>query len=224
MGGPAAPASKPAGGAADLLGDIFGAAPPMGTTSPTSMPAAKPAPFADLDGLGSLGSLGGGSFPSSPAKPPSFTGSPINPSKPVSTVSPSTMSAPGPTVAAASNYTIFEKDGLRIDVATSRNDAGDAVTLNATFRNTGSAQLSNLNFQAAVPKALKLQMMPASSSTVAPGGTATQVIRISNPSKVRNCIFRALVTMNADSFSFSRPPSSCVSRRRSVWAVSHPSL
>ena len=102
--------------------------------------------------------------------------------------SPAMSSVPlsSPTTTGAS-YTVFDKDGLRITMQTVRNDLGDSVTLNTTFSNTGTAQLSALNFQAAVPKTLKLQMMPASSSNVAPGGTATQVIRILNPSKVDIC-------------------------------------
>lgn len=187
----------------DLLGDIFGGAPPaMGMGAP---PAAKPgALFGDLDGLGGLS---GSSFPVAAAAAPSpitpsqqmmagtGTSPMMMPSKPLvpssspamtsTSISSPAMGGSSSSTVSGGPYNVFEKDGFRITMSTSRNELGDAVTLNTTFNNGSSKTLSGLNFQAAVPKALKLQMMPASSTSIAPGATASQVIRISNPSKVK---------------------------------------
>ncbi len=59
-----------------------------------------------------------------------------------------------------------------------------SVNITATFANTGTTPVSNILFQVAVPKALKLTMMPPTSNIVQPGGKETQGIVIDNPTKV----------------------------------------
>jgi len=77
----------------------------------------------------------------------------------------------------------YNKQGLSITLDPTR--AGDIVTVVIRFANTSVGELSNLSFQVAVPKSMKLQILPPSSTTIQAGGSATQTIKIANPSKVR---------------------------------------
>ncbi|KAJ3106069.1 clathrin associated protein complex large subunit [Phlyctochytrium planicorne] len=146
-------ASKPAGGAADLLGDLFGAGPTSSVTA-----TATAAPKADP-----LGDLLGGGF-SAPAASPSFAGL-----------------APSP--GGSKSYQCYSKNGLTINLAATRESNGTVLALAAGFESSG-ANISNLSFQVAVPKTLKLQMFPASGTSVSLGQTVSQNLKIENPSKI----------------------------------------
>jgi len=97
------------------------------------------------------------------------------------------MASPPP--AQPQGHEAYNKNGLHISFQT-RRDAS-AVQILARFRNTGSlAQLSGVSLQAAVPKSQRLQLQAISSSELAPGGTATQQMRVQSvngppPSRVR---------------------------------------
>lgn len=56
--------------------------------------------------------------------------------------------------------------------------------------NSGPTPISDFVFQAAVPKTLELKLEPPSGTAVLParGNTLTQVMLISNPSKVRESV------------------------------------
>jgi len=53
--------------------------------------------------------------------------------------------------------------------------------IQARFQVTGGSPASSINFQAAVPKAQQLQMLPMSSSNVNPGAVETQQMRVIAP-------------------------------------------
>jgi AP-1 complex subunit gamma-1 len=63
-------------------------------------------------------------------------------------------------------------------------DGGNAsvTNVNMTITNSGPQPLADFVFQAAVPKYMKMQMQPASSSTVPPNGAGvvTQLLKLAN--------------------------------------------
>ncbi|KAI9325370.1 AP-1 complex subunit gamma-1 [Obelidium mucronatum] len=77
----------------------------------------------------------------------------------------------------------FDKAGLKIYLIPTH-PMGDksVVDVNAVFENHGFSAVSNLSFQVAVPKSLRLQINPPSSAFIPPAGHATQAMRIENPS------------------------------------------
>merc|ERR1719473_2598990 len=80
-------------------------------------------------------------------------------------------------------FTAFSKNGLQCSFACSKDPNNASVTLvDATFTNANPAPIGGLNFQVAVPKYMKLQMTPASGTTVAPmnGGSVKQVFKVAN--------------------------------------------
>jgi AP-1 complex subunit gamma-1 len=89
-------------------------------------------------------------------------------------------------ISTSSNMSIsaFDKDGLNVLIELSKPNPSspDLSRLLCKFSNTLGAQIDNLQFQAAVPKYLKLEMLPASSSSVPPQsqGRVTQEIKITN--------------------------------------------
>ncbi|KAJ3029593.1 UNVERIFIED_CONTAM: clathrin associated protein complex large subunit [Siphonaria sp. JEL0065] len=76
----------------------------------------------------------------------------------------------------------FDKAGLKIYLAPTF-PVGDksVVDVTATFQNEGFSAVSNLSLQVAVPKILRLQINPPSSTFIPPSGNATQVMQIANP-------------------------------------------
>lgn len=85
----------------------------------------------------------------------------------------------------SSGYVAYEKNGLRITLQPSK-DTGNpnVVNITTTFENVATGVvIQDIAFQAAVPKTQKLQMQPASSSSIVPGSTATQLMRVANPTK-----------------------------------------
>ncbi|KAI1391291.1 Adaptor protein complex AP-1 gamma subunit [Hypoxylon trugodes] len=71
----------------------------------------------------------------------------------------------------------YDANGLNVTLQLQRNAEG-AVQVLSRFRNSSGSNLSNVGLQAAVPKSQKLQLMSISSSDIAPGTEATQVMRI----------------------------------------------
>jgi len=82
-----------------------------------------------------------------------------------------------------SSLIAFQKNNLTATFAYSKDANNPSVTLiEATFVNGNGFAVENLNFQVAVPKYMKLQMSPASSSVVPAmgGGKTTQAFKVAN--------------------------------------------
>ena len=195
----------------DLLADIFGsgAAAPSGPKSTADImnlfgssgaPAISPKPAAAGAGgafsdLGILSGMTGASQRSiSPAS--SFTSPPMRPTPLSASTSPnmSVMNAMGSTSPVLSStmgspsagLVAYQKNGLVIEFTPSKEASADpsssVCSILAIFKNTGSQQITDLNMQVAVPKTLKLQLLPLQSNTIVPGGTTRQQVKILNPS------------------------------------------
>ena len=134
--------------------DLFGTAAPIAASKP---------PVNNMDLLGDL--FGGG-----PSKPPV-----------VSQQSSNLDDLFGTTTQAQKAYTCYTKNNLLITLTPTRIPSTTTCSIVASFSNSGSP-ISNLSFQVAVPKTLKLQMDPISSTTVS-GNVETQVLKIENPGK-----------------------------------------
>ena len=79
------------------------------------------------------------------------------------------------------DITAFQKNGLRINFSFDKPGSPEQTRVTATFYNeSNSGDISNLSFQVAVPKFLKLNIQPASSTVVSMGGNATQVLNLIN--------------------------------------------
>ncbi|KAL7625600.1 clathrin associated protein complex large subunit [Parahypoxylon ruwenzoriense] len=146
----------------DLLADILGSS----TTSPpaTTSPQAQPSNTSSIMDLFAQG-------PSVPSPAPANSGPDILAS----------ASSPTPQLPAAasppSGMPCYNANGLNVTLQLQRNAEG-AVQVLSRFRNSSSAQLSNVGLQAAVPKSQKLQLMSISNSEITPGAEATQMMRI----------------------------------------------
>merc|ERR1719450_733860 len=97
------------------------------------------------------------------------------------------MGAPAPAPAAPPGsfapFAAYNKNGLLINFACSKDAANPAVTsIVATYTNSQQMPMEGFNFQVAVPKYMKLQMNPASGSSVPPmnSGSVTQAFKVAN--------------------------------------------
>jgi AP-1 complex subunit gamma-1 len=163
----------------DLLSEIFSASPsvPLTPQQPVPMlmpnmmmqnfPPAAPGPAASPFGGNDLLSLGLGA-PVMPAAPAAVPMMPIIASSPTQNL----------------NLGVFDKNGFQISMEVSKPNPADlSVTkIICRYSNQSQAQITSLNFQAAVPKYLKLDMFPPSSTTVPAfsAGAVTQEIRLAN--------------------------------------------
>ncbi|XDG01894.1 hypothetical protein ABKA04_001509 [Annulohypoxylon sp. FPYF3050] len=145
----------------DLLADILGGSTtlPQGTASPPPQ-SSNTASIMDLFSQGST---------PSPAPASSGLGDLSSLGSPPAQ-QPATVLPPG-------GIPCYEANGLNVTLQLQRNAEG-AVQVLSRFRNSSGAQLSNVGLQAAVPKSQKLQLMSISNAEIAPGGEATQVMRI----------------------------------------------
>ncbi|KAM3564889.1 hypothetical protein MY1884_000489 [Beauveria asiatica] len=88
-------------------------------------------------------------------------------------------SQPQPTSQGSQGIACYNSNDLNVTFQVQRNTEG-MIQATAKFQNTsGSATLSNVGLQAAVPKSQKLQLLSISSTTLSPGADATQMMRIS---------------------------------------------
>ncbi|KAM3439687.1 hypothetical protein NHJ13734_003627 [Beauveria thailandica] len=88
-------------------------------------------------------------------------------------------SQPQPTSQGSQGIPCYNSNDLNVTFQVQRNTEG-MIQATAKFQNTsGSATLSNVGLQAAVPKSQKLQLLSISSTTLSPGADATQMMRIS---------------------------------------------
>lgn len=163
MDGPAAtPGNAPQSTNADLLADILG-----GTSSPGPS-ASSPPP--QQSNVSSIMDLFGSQPESSPAPPSSSMD--LMSSAPSS--APQTQASQAP-----AGIPCYDNKDLNLTFQIQRNAEG-MIQAVARFRNTsGSATLSNVGLQAAVPKSQKLQLLSISASDLGPGAEATQMMRVS---------------------------------------------
>ena len=200
-----APPKAAGGGGADLLDleDIFGGNGGGSTTA--SVPAAAVAQPHPPPSLGSNGLNGGGNtdllsdmFSSGASISTSSHSQSAAPTTPFdvfgghpSSASTTTAAAPLPTLASpilptqpGLSITAFEKDGLLITMDLSKPDPADPQTsqLLCRFHNQTALPLTALAFQCAVPKYVKLDLSPASGTSVPPhsAGAITQVVKVAN--------------------------------------------
>ncbi|UZJ54989.1 hypothetical protein CBS101457_004309 [Exobasidium rhododendri] len=125
-----------------------------------------------LDGLDLLGGDVGGS---SNAPVQSAPASSSSARKPVD-------AAVLPTTPPQQGYTAYDQKGLKITLTPSTNPSKpEIVNITARFESTSGATLENVNFQAAVPKSQKLQMLAISNSTITPRKPETQQMRVMAP-------------------------------------------
>jgi len=84
--------------------------------------------------------------------------------------------------------TAYDKSGLKIDFEFERSAVDGVLSISLTATNSNSAPLTDFVFQAAVPKSFQLQLLSPSGSIVPANnsGSLTQVMKITNPQKVRN--------------------------------------
>lgn len=157
----------------DIMG-LFG-----NDSTPSSAPAASGNTFSGLSsppqqtssnqsGLDGLDMLGLGSS-SSAAQP-----------KPIIASSPPPSSASQSSTSKA--YTAYNKNGLKITLTPSVNPGRtEIVNITAKFEASGGQQVQGVNFQAAVPKSQKLQMLAISNANVSPSAQETQQMRVMTP-------------------------------------------
>jgi AP-1 complex subunit gamma-1 len=163
MDAPAATPMAPSTTNTDLLADILG-----GASSPPPS-ASSPPPQSGMSNIMDL-------FGSAPA---SSTASPAPPSSNLDLMSP-ISSAPQPQAPQApAGIPCYNANDLNVTYQVQRNAEG-MIQATAKFINTsGSATLSNVSLQAAVPKSQKLQLLSISSSDLGPGAEASQMMRVS---------------------------------------------
>lgn len=118
-----------------------------------------------LNGLDIFGG-GGAPAPSATSRPPAATPPP-----------PAAVASPPPPQQQA--YTAYEAHKLKITLTPNINPARpEIVNILARFETEGGQTIEGVQFQAAVPKSQKLQMLAISNSTVLPGKTETQQMRV----------------------------------------------
>lgn len=173
MGDSSGPVPAPANGSgnADLLADILG-----GSTSPPPTTASPPPGQSNVASIMDLFSQGPVSTPS-PAQ--SAAANPPPSADLFSTAaSPPPQAAPAAAPAAAASHPCYDNNGLNVTIQTQRNAEG-TIQATARFRNSSPAgPLSNVGLQAAVPKSQKLQLLSISSTDIATGAEATQMMRV----------------------------------------------
>ena len=80
-------------------------------------------------------------------------------------------------------FQAYSKGGLTIMFAVTKDPGNPSITtVESTFTNGNPAAIDGLNFQVAVPKYMKLQMSPASGTSVAPmnSGNVSQTFKLAN--------------------------------------------
>lgn len=159
-----APAATPANGSqasnSDLLADILGSS--GSSTAPSGPSAGSPRPR--QSNTSSVMDL----FGAGPAQP--------SPTSASSGVDHMGSAASPPT---AGGFPCYDANDLKVTLQVQRSAEG-MMQATVRFQNTSaSASLSSVGLQAAVPKTQKLQLLTISSSELAPGAAATQMMRVS---------------------------------------------
>ncbi|KAL0577917.1 clathrin associated protein complex large subunit [Marasmius crinis-equi] len=188
-----------ASGSHGLIDDLFntsGSSANAGTSSPA--PKSQQSTIDDILGLfgasdttsppPATSPLAGLSTAASP--PPSAGGADllaslsISQSRPPAASPPPAAQAPAPPAPASklTQYTAYDKNSFKITLTPQTSAAKPGVVMIlARFQVSGSSSVTGIAFQAAVPKSQQLQMLPMSNSTVNPGATETQQMRVVAP-------------------------------------------
>jgi AP-1 complex subunit gamma-1 len=179
-------------GANDLLADIFGGGAPAPAPAPQMMQTLSPTSgFPPTTNLLPMNMGMGGGLGMTLPMAPSPMAAPMPAPVPLSPFGASNNGAMGgfgaaPAMTSPSNPAIkaFDKNGFQVLMEVSKPNLStpNISRILVRFNNLTPANMDNLVFQAAVPKYLKLDMQPATSTTV-PGntqGVVSQEIRVTN--------------------------------------------
>lgn len=79
--------------------------------------------------------------------------------------------------------TVYSNNNIVINFTYEPSGNANVALITVTCSNNNRSFADNFVFQAAVPKTLKLMMLPASSSSIPPNGNVTQKMKIANPAK-----------------------------------------
>jgi AP-1 complex subunit gamma-1 len=185
----AAAPSSPVNGSqnnTDLLADILG-----GTSSPPPTTTSPPPGSSNVASIMDLFSQGPVSTPS-PAQ-----GAPHAPPPSADLFSTATSPPPQPAAApaAAAYHACYDNNGLNVTIQTQRNAEG-TIQATARFRNS-AAPLAAVGLQAAVPKSQKLQLLSISSTELAVGQEAMQMMRVAGCKGVSSFLFFLSYQKNA---------------------------
>ncbi|GAA5843131.1 hypothetical protein JCM5353_007207 [Sporobolomyces roseus] len=162
----------------DLLADIFGSSDNSSTPAPTS----PTAPSSNVNDIMSLfGSTSLSPQPTGYSSPPASTSTPSNDLFSTLASTPAAPSpappAPAPTPSAPQPHEAYNGNGLKITLTPIR-DSNNRNVVNILAKFTSTQPVQSVNFQAAVPKTQKLQMLAMSKTDVQPGSTETQQLRV----------------------------------------------
>jgi len=168
----------------DLLSDIFSA--PAATPMPMSAPIPASNGIVDLFGptpvVPSATPAPIAAMPAASAMLPVDIFAPV-PAAPVPTPMTNGQSSDPFAIAATPTnplVSVFDGDGLSIRFECVRGSQPNLTELRATFGNSSSGPITDVSLQIAVPKYLKMQIFPPSSTAVPGGGEATQQVNITN--------------------------------------------
>ncbi|KAG7093585.1 clathrin associated protein complex large subunit [Marasmius oreades] len=182
-------------GSHGLIEDIFHTSGPSGSGASSPAPQSQKSTIDDILGLfgtpstssTSVGGLNSASSPPSGAAADLLSSLSLSQStSPASPTSPAPAPAPAPAVQPATSrltqYTAYEKHNFKITLTPQTSAAKPGVVMIlARFQVTGSSPATSIAFLAAVPKSQQLQMLPMSNSSVNPGATETQQMRVVAP-------------------------------------------
>eukprot|EP00123_Amoebidium_parasiticum_P012218 comp21200_c0_seq1/m.28801 comp21200_c0_seq1/g.28801 ORF comp21200_c0_seq1/g.28801 comp21200_c0_seq1/m.28801 type:complete len:832 (-) comp21200_c0_seq1:376-2871(-) len=158
--------SAPSNQVADLL-DLLGG----GDSVPSGPSSSAPPPAMGGDIMDLLGGLGGGTPAPAPVSSMSGGG-----------VFDMLGGGSSPAGAAPGGVIGYDKNGVRLSFGIEKNPANPTqAQVTVTTTNSSPAPVTGYVMQAAVPKTIKMQLMAASGSDLAPGGKIAQVIRVANP-------------------------------------------
>lgn len=186
--GPSAPQGQTT---QDLLADIFGTS--DDSPSPSLSPSGAPPKSSvnDILGLFDSSSISAaspkGSYTTPPPHlPPSPAPNAMGDLFSAISSTPGVVSPPIPQ--APQEHEVYSQHGLRITLTGVR-DAANPLVANILAKFSAAQPTAGVSFQAAVPKAQRLQMMAMSRPDVAPGSVETQQLRVMVPAPgVRLCI------------------------------------
>ncbi|KAI8073286.1 adaptin N terminal region-domain-containing protein [Gongronella butleri] len=171
---------------ADLLADIFGSssgsAPAQSFQPQEQQQQARTAPANSSNNASALLDLFGAA-PAQTSAAPASSSSGLDALADLSSALPSTPPAHHQQQQQFPGYEAYGKNGFSVHLLPSRDRSNPAIiNIQVLFNNSGAnGTISNVQFQAAVPKSQRLQLASPSNTTVAPAVTEKQLMRINNP-------------------------------------------
>ncbi|TDL23779.1 Adaptor protein complex AP-1 gamma subunit [Rickenella mellea] len=164
----------------DLLAEIFG-----GSSPTTSQPSASPPQATQKSSVNDILGLFDSPVPSAAVQSqPSYSSPPLQQTSMFSPPQPQSppQVTPVATVSRPASYAAYDKNELKVTLTPQVSAAKPGVVnILARFQVSGVNPATGINFQAAVPKTQQLQMLPMSNTTVNPGATETQQMRVLAP-------------------------------------------